>query len=451
MEVIGGVSSVVTLVEVAGKIGLLCAKYITEVRDAKNEAERIMKETRIFIGLLNEVEDILDGPLGMKLKASQALKDALRDSEQVLVNLESDLERGLKEDEKPRNFLKKMTKGLRSEALKWPFKKKDVEEVIKNLRELKTTITLALQIDNISIVAFRDQRMNLDKLPVVKEAIFGSLEDQHEPHCLPQTRTEILKGVKEWAVGPRDRDSCIFWLRGMAGTGKSTIACTVAQYLKENNQLGASFFFKRSQAQRSSASRFFPTLAYGLAQHIPSLVQHMSKAIEGDPEVSERSFKEQFEKLLFEPLSKVGSTPTVVLVIDALDECENELEIPLLLGFLGQLSKLEFVDLRMFITSRPEFGPLTGFQKLSRENVYCHDLALHDVAQETVKHDISAFFKHKFAEIQSNRQDELPGSWPGEGVIQQLTPFWKKLEQSSARSSSLSLLSQDSRFRKSPA
>ncbi|KAK6513273.1 hypothetical protein TWF506_009432 [Arthrobotrys conoides] len=222
--------------------------------------------------------------------------------------------------------------------------------------------------------------MNLEKLPVVKEAIFGSLEDQHEPQCLPRTRMEILEGIEEWAAGPRDR--CIFWLRGMAGTGKSTIARTVARYLEGNGQLGASFFFKRSQAQRSNASKFFPTLAFSLAQHIPSLMPHMNAAIEGNPDVSGRSFKEQFEKLIFEPLSRVGPTSTVVMVIDALDECENENEVPLILGFLGHLSKLDSVDLRIFVTSRPEFAPLTGFQKLSKDNTYYHDLALHDVERE---------------------------------------------------------------------
>ncbi|KAK6513274.1 hypothetical protein TWF506_009433 [Arthrobotrys conoides] len=97
MEVVGGVSSIIALVEAAGKIGLLCAKYISEVRDAKSDAERIVKEAQILGGLLNEVEVILNGPFGVKLKASQALKDALRDGKKVLENLESDLERGLRE------------------------------------------------------------------------------------------------------------------------------------------------------------------------------------------------------------------------------------------------------------------------------------------------------------------------------------------------------------------
>ncbi|KAF3914547.1 hypothetical protein ABW20_dc0104170 [Dactylellina cionopaga] len=420
MEVIGGVASVVALVEVAGKIGLLCGKYIVEVRDAKDDAKRVMAEAEIFGGLMNQVEDMLNGQFGSKLQASQALKGALRDSK--------------REDEKLKkpSLLRKMTRGLKSEDLKWPFKKKYVEAVIENLRAQKTTITLALQIDNVSMVAFRDQKTNLEKLPAVKEALFGSLEDQYEPECLPETRTEVFKGIEEWIAS--SRESPIFWLRGMAGTGKSTIARTVASHLQANGQLGASFFFKRSQAQRSTASKLFPTLAYSLAHNIPSLMPHMIAAIENNPEASARSLKEQFEKFIIEPLSLLDhpSTVAVVVVIDALDECESEQEILLVLGFLGQLSHLEVVNLRFFITSRPEFAPLTGFQKLTKANAHYHDLALHDVEREAIRRDIRIYLEYEFARIRDDRTDEVPENWPQAEAIQQLVDIANPLFISAA-------------------
>ncbi|KAK6495503.1 hypothetical protein TWF481_002553 [Arthrobotrys musiformis] len=431
MEVIGGASSVIALVEVAAKIGSFCAEYIKDVRSAKDDAKRIMEEAEIFSSLLIKVEKILTGPFGAKLKASQALEGTLRDSKKVLESLKSNLEQGLREDEKLKkaNFLKKMAKGLKSEALKWPFKKKDVEEIVGNLRALEQTITLALQIDNLSMVALRDMQVNLEKLTPVKQAMFGSSDDQEEPQCLPQTRTEVLEAIKEWVAGPRDR--CIFWLRGMAGTGKSTIARTVAQYLESNHQLGASFFFKRSEASRSNASKFFPTLAYGLTQHIPLLVQHISTAIEDNPDISEKSFKDQFEKLIFKPLSSIDLAPTAVVVIDALDECESANQIPLILGFLGRLSELT-VDLRIFVTSRPEFAPLTGFQNLLKANTYYHDLTLHDVEREKVRSDIRCFLEHEFAKIRSKRSEEVPECWPENETMQQLVEIAEPLFISAA-------------------
>jgi hypothetical protein len=50
----------------------------------------------------------------------------------------------------------------------------------------------------------------------------------------------------------------IFWLKGMAGTGRSTISRTVARSLKGTNHLGASFFFKRGEGYRGYAKKFFP-------------------------------------------------------------------------------------------------------------------------------------------------------------------------------------------------
>ncbi|KAL4766716.1 hypothetical protein BDW60DRAFT_201961, partial [Aspergillus nidulans var. acristatus] len=56
--------------------------------------------------------------------------------------------------------------------------------------------------------------------------------------------------VQQWG---KSSNKCIFWLSRMAGTGKSTIARTVAQYFKKDGILGASFFFKRGRGDQGSA------------------------------------------------------------------------------------------------------------------------------------------------------------------------------------------------------
>ena len=113
----------------------------------------------------------------------------------------------------------------------------------------------------------------LARLPVAKGAAFDSREE-HNARCLVDTRVDL----QYWA---EDKDGkCIFWLSGMAGTGKSTISHTVAQSLSEKGCLRASFFFKRGEGDCSSASRFFTTISYQLAHTVPSLSQSVEKAIE---------------------------------------------------------------------------------------------------------------------------------------------------------------------------
>ncbi|KAA8648110.1 uncharacterized protein ATNIH1004_003993 [Aspergillus tanneri] len=127
----------------------------------------------------------------------------------------------------------------------------------------------------------------LDKLPIACGAEFSSYADQHEDNCLPGTRTELRETIAEWAVSPHGK--CIFWLNGMAGTGKSTIARTVAKSFKENGQLGASFFFKRGEADRGNAKRLISTITRQLVTSHGDLAPLVSKAIKNDPNISQIS------------------------------------------------------------------------------------------------------------------------------------------------------------------
>ena len=85
--------------------------------------------------------------------------------------------------------------------------------------------------------------------------------------CLKGTRVCVLDEIEHWA-GDFDK-SPIFWLNGLAGTGKSTIAQTIAERLFTNDCLGASFFCSRGFEDRSNLQLIFPTLAFQLAQQYP--------------------------------------------------------------------------------------------------------------------------------------------------------------------------------------
>lgn len=74
--------------------------------------------------------------------------------------------------------------------------------------------------------------------------------------CLSGTRVELLREVEDWTKSPDGK--CIFWLNGMAGTGKSTIFQTIAGHLKQQYLLGASFFFKRGEEGQGTAKKLFP-------------------------------------------------------------------------------------------------------------------------------------------------------------------------------------------------
>jgi archaellum biogenesis ATPase FlaH len=153
---------------------------------------------------------------------------------------------------------------------------------------------------------------------------------------------------------------CIFWLSGLAGTGKSTISRTVARRYSEQKRLGASFFFSKGDGDVSHAGKFFTSLALQLAKSIPSLQKQICDAIVKQSDVANLSLLDQWRQLILGPLSRLKERQqSYVLVIDALDECESDNNVQIILKFLAEARSLETVRLRVFLTSRPEV-PICG-------------------------------------------------------------------------------------------
>ena len=62
----------------------------------------------------------------------------------------------------------------------------------------------------------------------------------HHDKCLPGTRESVLQDLLLWAKNPQDRN--VFWLNGLAGTGKSTIAQSFSEAVAKQGLLGAVTF-----------------------------------------------------------------------------------------------------------------------------------------------------------------------------------------------------------------
>ncbi|CAG8891769.1 unnamed protein product, partial [Penicillium egyptiacum] len=289
----------------------------------------------------------------------------------------------------------------------------ELQQITQELTNLSNNQRTAL-----STIESMDQNIELGKLSTVQDAAIDSFANQHEDECLPGTRTGLLNEIREWVESRHGKS--IFWLKGMAGTGKSTISRTVASSLKGTNHLGASFFFKRGEGDQGNAKKFFQTITWQLILRISGLKSCVQKALHDDPDITSKSLKEQFEKLLLQPLlnlDQAGSQPqTTVMVIDALDECEHVQDIRLIIRLLPLLQKAKAVRLRIFLTCRPELPISLGFSDIG-DHEY-KDLALHDIPEEVTERDIRLFLQHRFTKITRDRN--ISGDWPGDDVIQNL-------------------------------
>jgi hypothetical protein len=172
---------------------------------------------------------------------------------------------------------------------------------------------------------------------------------------------DVMKKIWDWVDENDGRP--IFLLTGATGLGKSTIAQTLAKGCAGGNKLAASIFFSRAIPQSSSISKVILTLAYQLAIAIPGMQEPMRAAFRADPSIPDKNLEIQFTKLVYEPILAIKHpVPPTIVVIDALDECEDEGGVAKLIEIITGAFRAEFTfPLRFFFTSRLEEHIASGF------------------------------------------------------------------------------------------
>jgi len=230
--------------------------------------------------------------------------------------------------------------------------------------------------------------------------------------CLRGTRKAVLWEIECWLAGEHKQQ--IFWLNGLAGTGKSTIAQTFAERMFAYGKLGASFFCSRDFENRSNLQAIFPTLAFQLAYHYQVFRDGLLQVLRAYPDVAHESLCSQMEKLIVGPLKAAG-IPTLI-IIDALDECKDEEPASAILSILSRYVN-EIPNIRFFITGRPEPRLRSGFRLKSLLPI-TEVLKLHEVKPETVDNDIKLFFQTQLTELAQKRSDcNLTEDWPSPSEI----------------------------------
>ena len=148
------------------------------------------------------------------------------------------------------------------------------------------------------------------------------------------------------------------WVVQRAPAKRRSHISTIAAEYQQRGQLAATFFFWRKTGDRDDIKKLVPTLAYQIAQKIPSAREAMETALNlndasrapllsRDP-LSKLSLEDQLSTFLI--ASDNPSAPNLV-VIDGLDECSSQDGICRLIEWIRNKSSFRFL-----LTSRRERG-----------------------------------------------------------------------------------------------
>ena len=224
------------------------------------------------------------------------------------------------------------------------------------------------------------------------------------------TRSFLLNQVTGWATKePGQEESNTYWIYGLPGIGKTSLAHSICSMLHEGNHLAGAFFCRRDDGSLSEPRNILPTLIHKLAIIFPPFRRLVAERLRNDPNLSSGSMK---HTLLLELIRKLPRPPkrTLVLVIDAFDECGNPQSRPDILRALTNAAA-HAPWLKIVITSRPEVDIRRLFDTLIGSSYDRYDLA----ADAEALTDLRIFAQIRFNSVASKRC--LSSPWPEQSLF----------------------------------
>ncbi|PPQ91835.1 hypothetical protein CVT25_000289 [Psilocybe cyanescens] len=251
--------------------------------------------------------------------------------------------------------------------------------------------------------------------------MFNSSQRFPPGKCHPGTREQVIETLKDWIMNPTP-DHKVVWLYGPAGSGKSSIAQSVAELLWElyRAQYGGSFFFAAGdKTGRGDGNRLFSTLAYQLAVQFPSLLSFVSDALMNDPTLPTKSMDVQLKALIIDPILQASSWPehAPTIIIDGLDECADSTTQTNILSLISSSIRHDNMPLRFLIASRPEYWIRDSFEVGPMHGI---SLPISLIEVGDANRDIETYLMAEFAKVYkkySRFMSSVKQPWPSARIV----------------------------------
>ncbi|KDN33415.1 hypothetical protein RSAG8_13495, partial [Rhizoctonia solani AG-8 WAC10335] len=286
----------------------------------------------------------------------------------------------------------------------------DADNILECYRRIQGHLQRLSRNANISTWIIVDQMATDNRLKTLAPSLSACYNSKKATElkrgpCTTGTRTNVLAQMNQWATG-RDTGN-IYWMSGMAGTGKTTISYSLCEQLdaETNRMLCASFFCSRSLPECRDVGLIIPSIAYQLAGCSRPFRYALSKAMERDPDGHTRSPQYQFDSLIVQPLSdekvKEAFPTNMVVVIDALDECEDMKSTQQILEVL--LTKSKGLPIKFVVSSRPEAAIR---HQMEKNGTWVDSrMVLHELDSGEVRADIKTYLTAELAPINPSEME----------------------------------------------
>ncbi|KAN0086005.1 hypothetical protein V8E55_007139 [Tylopilus felleus] len=290
----------------------------------------------------------------------------------------------------------------------------DIDQTIaayeNSLRDLKTALLEGVAVQTgmivvrvMNVVDDFVETNNLNKLPRAEGARF-----QSEKGCLPGTREAFLKEICNILNNPDGDAPRVCLLTGVAGSGKSAVAHSIARLYHEQKRLGSSYCFSRSEVAQRNPTNLFTTIARDLSSRDPQYKAALCQVLKDDEGLcTSQSRMDQLERLVIEPWQDLHAIGPLVIVIDALDESGDPTSRQHILRALSAKIANNSLPshLRFLITARLETDirtELAGYPQTVHKQ-------MSEIPEDVVDGDIETFIRHSL----HNQYTELESFWPG--------------------------------------
>ncbi|KAF8337077.1 uncharacterized protein EI90DRAFT_3119399 [Cantharellus anzutake] len=403
LATINSASGVFPPLQAATNAALFILTEIKKFRGNKEEWERLGK----YIGdaVMNVVKaiDSYDGSNEQPKPWMEGVKKLSEVLERIRIEI-GRLRGKMERQSGIRNLFSHMKNPSRIDNLK-----KDFSEALA-MFQLQTNLTvgtIANNQDRLTRGVEDSSILNELKYPIVAH------HDSTQP-CLKDTRIDLIERIMAWCRTTEDNKNRVLLLTAVAGAGKTSVALSIAEECKRERISLSSFFFKAGEQSRPD--HLFSGMARSLATHDPAYRASLISTLQEDPALSAAPFAMQFEKLVSEPLRlrTSSSDRPMVIIIDALDECDTE-AFPRLADILRNgVLKLP-PNIKFFVTSR-HFDLVDRFLSL---NYPINRLTI-NLSDDTNMHDCAIYIRSQLRALKDVHDDLKIGLGEEDELVQSI-------------------------------